>query len=138
MHLALVLATIFALYPVLWVVSLALSSHHAPVPAALPVPTDPSLANLRDVISTGTFGRQLANSLIVSLATAGVGCALAIPAGYALARFDFVGKAGGTAVLMAIRGPGSWSATRRLRCRSRSSSSAARSRRSRRTSRKRP
>ena len=103
MHAALLLATIFALYPVLWVVSLALSSHHVPEPSALPLPVAPSLDNMRGVMGTGSFGRQLANSLIVSLATAGVGCALAIPAGYALARFDFLGKKGGTALLMATQ-----------------------------------
>ncbi|HEU4536857.1 MAG TPA: ABC transporter permease subunit, partial [Polyangiaceae bacterium] len=35
--------------------------------------------------------------------TAAVGCALALPAAYALARFDFVGKRNGTALLLATQ-----------------------------------
>ncbi len=55
--------------------------------------------HLRAVVSTThagpdgavwLFGRQLANSLVVSLATAAVGVLIAIPAAYALARFRFV------------------------------------------------
>jgi arabinogalactan oligomer / maltooligosaccharide transport system permease protein len=109
MHVVLVAAVAFALYPVLWVVSLALSSHHAPSARALPVPEGVSLDNLRAVTLSSApdggwlFGRQLMNSLIVSLATAAVGCLLALPAGYALARFDFVGKKSGTAVMLATQ-----------------------------------
>jgi arabinogalactan oligomer / maltooligosaccharide transport system permease protein len=109
LHVVLVLAVCFALYPVLWVLSLALSSQHAPEARALPLPHAPSLDNFRAVVlSTGKdgtwlFGRQVLNSLIVSLATATVGCALALPAGYALARFDFLGKERGTGVLLSTQ-----------------------------------
>jgi arabinogalactan oligomer/maltooligosaccharide transport system permease protein len=109
-HVVMVLAVCFALYPVLWVVSLALSGSHTPAPTVLPVPEHPSLDNLRAVTGTMSpdgkiwlFGRQLMNSLVVSLVTASVGCLLALPAAYALARFDFVGRRSGTALLLATQ-----------------------------------
>jgi arabinogalactan oligomer / maltooligosaccharide transport system permease protein len=108
-HFALVAAVAFSLYPVLWVVSTALSPSRTPSASALPLPTDPSLKHLREVVlsqngeGTWLFGRQLFNSLVVSLATAAAGCLLALPAGYALARFDFKGKRPGTALLLATQ-----------------------------------
>jgi arabinogalactan oligomer/maltooligosaccharide transport system permease protein len=109
MHVVLVAAVAFALYPVLWVVSLALSSSHAPAARPLPVPTEISLTNLRSVVLSTMpdggwlFGRQLMNSLIVSLATAATGCLLALPAAYALARFEFLGKKTGVGLLLATQ-----------------------------------
>lgn len=108
-HAALVLAVAFALYPVLWVVSLAFSGHRAPVPQVLPVPIDPTISHLRAVVgSSGAdgswlFGRQLANSIVVSLATAAAGVLIAIPTAYALARFEFVGKERGVRALLATQ-----------------------------------
>jgi arabinogalactan oligomer/maltooligosaccharide transport system permease protein len=75
LHAVLLLAVCFALYPVLWVVSLALSpSVHAVVPRAIPLPEAPSLDELScDHFRQGTnlrewlFGRQLLNSILVSV-----------------------------------------------------------------------
>ncbi|MGZ3422569.1 MAG: sugar ABC transporter permease [Polyangiales bacterium] len=108
-HLALITATAAALYPVLWVVSLAFSRAESPTARVLPLPSSPSLANFRAVTATHDaaghwlFGHQLANSLIVSLATAFVGVAIATPAAYALARFRFVGRERGVWMLMATQ-----------------------------------
>jgi arabinogalactan oligomer / maltooligosaccharide transport system permease protein len=108
-HAVLVLAVCFALYPVLWVVSLALSSgDRALTPQVLPIPHQPTLKHLTDVVTSGRpgewlFGRQLANSLVVSVATAAVGVLIAIPAAYALARFRFAGKERGVATLLATQ-----------------------------------
>lgn len=112
-HAALVVAVAFALYPVLWVVSLAFSGERPPEPRVLPVPVDFTLEHLRAVtlaskeLPDGTtrwlFGRQLANSLVVALATAAVGVAIAIPAAYALARFRFAGKERGSRALLATQ-----------------------------------
>ena len=108
-HLALVVATIAALYPVLWVVALALSPGESPAARVLPVPTSPSLEHLRAVVGTHDaagrwlFGWQLFNSLAVSIATAAVGVAIATPAAYALARFRFVGKERGVWLLLATQ-----------------------------------
>jgi arabinogalactan oligomer/maltooligosaccharide transport system permease protein len=112
-HAALVLATAFALYPVLWVVALAFSGERTPTPQVIPLPVHPTLEHLRAVVGAtravpegGTiwiFGRQLANSLVVALATAAVGVGVAIPAAYALARFQFLGKERGVRALLATQ-----------------------------------
>src|SRR5262249_16312244 len=61
-------------------------------------PAQVSLVNFREVIGHTDraghwlFGRQLASSLIVSIAVTLVGVALACSAGYALSRFRFTGR----------------------------------------------
>ena len=111
-HLVLACAVAFALYPVLWVVSLAFSGARPVEASALPVPHQPTLAHLAEVVlahrttaegTTWLFGRQFANSLVVSLATAAVGVIIAVPAAYALARFSFLGKVRGVRALLATQ-----------------------------------
>jgi arabinogalactan oligomer/maltooligosaccharide transport system permease protein len=111
-HFVLVLAVAFALYPVLWVVSLAFSGVRPVGAGILPVPHEPTLAHLEAVVlskrvtadgTTWLFGRQLANSLLVSLSTAAVGVIIAIPTAYALARFQFLGKDRGVRALLATQ-----------------------------------
>lgn len=108
-HLVVGAGVVFAVYPLLWVISVALSpdamSEHA---RALPWPEHPSLSSFVAVLGigegrTGVFARQVANSLLVSLATALVAVAVATPAAYALARFRFVGKGFGMRVLFATQ-----------------------------------
>lgn len=109
-HVFLVLGVAFALYPVLWVVALAFSGTQTPTARVVPLPDAPTLAHLQAVVGATRkannvefwlFGRQLANSLIVSLATAFVGVLIAIPTAYALARFRFLGKDVGVRTLLA-------------------------------------
>ena len=107
-HLMLIAAVAFALYPVLWVVTLALSPTDAPEASAVPFPADPSLEHFEAVLGLAgdggrLFVRQLANSLIIALSTALVAIAVATPAAYALARFDFVGARAGTRALLATQ-----------------------------------
>lgn len=111
-HAALLAATAFSLYPVLWVVSLAFSGSRPPSARVLPVPHDLTIAPMEAVLGTTKkigdatlwlFGRQLASSLLVSLATAAVGVCIAIPAAYALARFQFFGKQRGVRALLATQ-----------------------------------
>jgi arabinogalactan oligomer/maltooligosaccharide transport system permease protein len=112
-HALLVLAVGFALYPVLWVVALAFSGSRPAVPEVLPLPHEPTAKHLEAVISTThklaeggaawLFGRQLANSVIVALATAAAGVIIAVPAAYALARIRFAGKDRGVAALLATQ-----------------------------------
>ncbi len=105
-HTVLLTFVAFAIYPILWVVSLAFSRGGlSSSSGALPVPHDPSFDNFRIVTagSGGIFWLQLGNSLIVSLATAVVAVVIATPAAYALARFDFVGKKAGMGTLLATQ-----------------------------------
>jgi arabinogalactan oligomer / maltooligosaccharide transport system permease protein len=111
-HLVLLLAVSFALYPVLWVVSLAFSGARPPSAQVFPFPNQPTLAHLKAVVTTSKkvggeslwlFGRQLGNSIVIALATAWVGVCIAIPAAYALARFRFLGKERGVRALLATQ-----------------------------------
>jgi arabinogalactan oligomer/maltooligosaccharide transport system permease protein len=109
-HVVLVTATLLAVYPLLWVITLALS----PVPVAearlLPIVSAPSLDNFRRVLgllsgedATALFLRQVANSLLVSLTTAAAAILVATPTAYALARFPFVGSKMGLRALLATQ-----------------------------------
>ena len=111
-HVLLVAACAFAVYPLLWVITLAISpAGSASEARLLPLVTSPSLDNFRTVTGWGTagaegtwlFARQLANSLVVSLATAFVAILVATPAAYALARFPFVGSKSGLRALLATQ-----------------------------------
>ncbi len=109
-HLLLVLAVIFAVYPVLWLVTLALSPTSSQARAViLPIPDSLSLGNMKLLVGGGTPGgvalflRQLGNSIIVSTATAIVSVVVALPASYALARMRFVGKNASVRTLLATQ-----------------------------------
>jgi arabinogalactan oligomer / maltooligosaccharide transport system permease protein len=102
-HALILLAVAFALYPVLWVLSTAFSSGVAPERRVLPLPRHPTLQHLVDVVSAPHFGVQVMNSLVVSLSTAALGVAIALPAAYALSRFAFVGKQNGVRLLLATQ-----------------------------------
>lgn len=97
-HLGLLLFTMATLYPILWVVKIALTPSQSFAMGASPFPTQVSLQNFADVIGTTDsdgswlFGRQLFNSIVVSVATSAVGLVLSTSAGYALSRWDFPGR----------------------------------------------
>ena len=108
-HFLLLVAVVAALYPVLWVVSLALSPGDAPEPRVIPIPSSVSLENFTEVAGrtdddgTWLFGIQLMNSLVISAFTAIVAIAIATPAAYAMSRFDFAGKVGATRTVLATQ-----------------------------------
>ena len=96
-HAALVLITIVTLYPVLWVLKMALEPSQSFSMGLSPLPSEVSLENFKAVVSTSDaqgalFPRQLWNSLIVSLATSILGVSLAATAAYAMSRWVFPGK----------------------------------------------
>lgn len=110
---ALVVASAATLYPVLWVVKMALTEAQGFTLGLDPLPAEPSLQNFRDVLGTRDgqgrwlFGWQLFNSVAVSAATTVVGVALACTAGYAFSRFRFPGRdAGMRAFLISQMFPG--------------------------------
>ncbi|MFT7519515.1 MAG: arabinogalactan oligomer/maltooligosaccharide transport system permease protein, partial [Kiritimatiellia bacterium] len=111
-HAALFVITLVTIYPVLWVMRMALSP-------AQSFSTDPTLmtgawtlSNFSDVIftfegATWLFGWQVFNSLVVSLATAILGLTLSTTAAYALSRWGFPGRdAGMNAFLVTQMFPG--------------------------------
>jgi len=108
-HAALSVAVVFALYPVLWVVSLAFSPGDAPHTSAIPWPAQWSLEHVAAVVGRTDdqgrwlFLRQLGNSLVVSATTALVAVAIATPAAYAISRFRFVGQRATMGALLATQ-----------------------------------
>jgi arabinogalactan oligomer/maltooligosaccharide transport system permease protein len=105
-HAGLMLTCMATLYPVLWVVKMALSPSDSLTLTVNPFPESITLEHFREVL-LGTdasgrwlFGRQLLSSLVVSGATTVVGLALAVSAAYALSRFRFPGKEGGMQTLL--------------------------------------
>lgn len=112
-HVVLCAVAVVVLYPVLWVVRMALSPSQAFASGLSPIPTEVTLQNFKDVVGhtdlagTWVFGHQLLNSLVVSAATAVVGVGLATSAAYAFARFKFPGaKLGMGALLVTQMFPG--------------------------------
>ncbi len=101
LHAFLAVACVAALYPVLWVVKLALSPTQSLSLSVSPIPDAVTLDHFRDVLgSTDTqgrwlFGRQLLSSVLVSGLTTVVGLGLAVTAAYALSRYRFPGKDAG-------------------------------------------
>ena len=106
MHVLLVLATLYAIYPVLWVLSIAFSGKQslaiADVPpdptfwdrlrAVIPWPAEVSFSNFTAVFADQPFATWVLNSAIVSVATTVVGVFLACTAAYAFSRFRFPGR----------------------------------------------
>jgi len=97
-HVFLVVTSVVVLYPVLWVVRMALTDSQSFAMGLSPIPSDPSLQNFVDVVSRAdpngrwVFGHQLANSVVISLSTALTGVLLATSAAYAFSRFTFPGR----------------------------------------------
>jgi len=112
-HAGLLLITFATLYPVLWVIKMALTDSQAFSLSVNPIPWPITLRNFQDVVTTTDmeghwlFGRQLLNSVVVSAATTVVGMILACTAGYAFSRFEFPGnKAGLKGMLVTQMFPG--------------------------------
>lgn len=101
LHAGLVVLCAATLYPVLWVVKLALSPTQTLELSANPLPAEVTLDHFREVLGSTDqqgrwlFGRQLLSSLVVSGATTLVGLSLAVTAAYALSRFRFPGREAG-------------------------------------------
>jgi arabinogalactan oligomer/maltooligosaccharide transport system permease protein len=104
-HAGLLLFTVATLYPVAWVVKMALAPGQSFAGGASPIPTEVTLQNFADVALASDargwlFGRQLFNSVVVSTATALVGLGLSTTAAYALSRWDFPGRDRGMAAFL--------------------------------------
>jgi len=109
LHVFLVCFTMLAIYPILWVVTVAFSGGQTlafvelpPDPgffdrlrAIIPWPETISMSNFVDVLTDQPFARWLVNSAIVAAATTVVGVFMASTAGYAFSRFRFPGRRAG-------------------------------------------
>lgn len=97
----LVLACAAALYPVLWVLKMALTPSQAFSMDPGLLPNAVTLDNFVAVVSTTDatggwlFGRQLFNSVVVAVLTSAVGIGLSCTAAYSMSRFAFPGRDAG-------------------------------------------
>jgi arabinogalactan oligomer / maltooligosaccharide transport system permease protein len=109
LHVFLVMFSIVAIYPVLWVFTVAFSGQQnlafvelPPDPgffdrfrAIMPWPSNFSLQNFTDVLTQQPFLRWMLNSAIVAGLTTVLGVFLACTAAYAFSRFNFPGRRAG-------------------------------------------
>jgi arabinogalactan oligomer / maltooligosaccharide transport system permease protein len=121
LHVLLVIFTLFTLYPILWVITIAFSGQQSlaittlpedptmmeRVRAVVPWPESWSFSNFSSVMTEQPFGHWLLNSAVISLSTTVVGVFLACTAAYAFSRFKFTGqRAGMMAFLVSQMFPG--------------------------------
>lgn len=92
-HLAMVIASLVWLIPMLWMLSLSLSDNKALTKETQTlIPQGFTLENLLGVFSVGLTSRWFLNSAIVSILTTVLTVLLCAMAGYAFAKFSFRGK----------------------------------------------
>ena len=105
-HLGLICTTIAVLYPVLWVLGMALRPGQAFSLDINPFPAQITFDHFAAVIGTTTadgqwlFGQQLFNSLLVAAITSTIGIILATTAGYAMSRWAFPGRDTGLRIFL--------------------------------------
>ena len=106
LHVVLVLFTLFTIYPILWVVTIAFSGRQNLAIATLPAeptamdrlraitpwPEQWSASNFISVMTDQPFAQWMLNSAIIALGTTVVGVFLACTAAYAFSRFKFPGQ----------------------------------------------
>jgi arabinogalactan oligomer/maltooligosaccharide transport system permease protein len=106
LHLTVAAACAVVLYPIVWVVKLAVSPAQAMALSINPLPREVTAQHFTDVLMSTDlqgrwlFGRQLFASLFVSTTSTLVGLALAVTAAYALSRFKFPGREPSMQVLL--------------------------------------
>ncbi len=84
---------LFALYPVVQIVTIALRPGDQLLSTSLsPIPAGATLANFRILLTETSFLRWVGNSALIAFAVTLTGVALASTAGYALSRFRFLGR----------------------------------------------
>ncbi len=92
-YFVLAIFTLFSLYPITRIVTIALRPGDQLLSSSLAfIPAGATLANFRILVTETPFLRWLANSTAIALAVTLTGVALASTAGYALSRFRFLGR----------------------------------------------
>ena len=82
---------IYALFPVLWIVSLSFKSSATLADGNL-IPREWSLENYENIFATTEFTRALINSIGIAIIATAIAVVFGTMAAYAIARLDFPGK----------------------------------------------
>lgn len=94
LHATLMLATLIALFPVVWVFLSSIKPAAYIKSSEISLINHPTLENYRKVLFDTQFPTWFLNSIIVAAFTMVIGIAMSASAGYALSRFNFPGKRG--------------------------------------------
>jgi multiple sugar transport system permease protein len=86
-----IVVIIYALFPVLWILSLSLKPT-ATVKDGKLIPSSVTLDNYRNIFRGDLFGPALRNSIGIGLITTVIAVVIGAMAAYAIARLDFPGK----------------------------------------------
>jgi multiple sugar transport system permease protein len=86
-----VVVVVYALVPVLWILSLSLKTTDTLTDGNF-VPREWTLENYRNILATDQFVRALINSIGIALISTLIAVVLGTMAAYAVARLDFPGK----------------------------------------------
>ncbi|MEV7552731.1 carbohydrate ABC transporter permease [Amycolatopsis sp. NPDC089917] len=86
-----ILVLVFALFPVLWVVSLSFKTKETLNDGSF-IPTEWTWQNYADIFETTEFIRALVNSIGIAIIATVIAVVLGTMAAYAIARLDFPGK----------------------------------------------
>jgi multiple sugar transport system permease protein len=86
-----VLVLVYALFPVLWILSLSLKPTSTVKDGKL-IPSEVTFDNYLDIFRGGLFGPALRNSIGIGLITTAIAVVIGAMAAYAVARLDFPGK----------------------------------------------
>ncbi|HWS37725.1 MAG TPA: sugar ABC transporter permease [Actinoplanes sp.] len=92
LHATLILASLIAVGPILWVVLSSFKPGYAVQSTELTLVKDPTLANYEYVLFETNFPAWFLNSVIVAALTMLIGIFLSATTGYALSRFNFPGR----------------------------------------------
>lgn len=107
-HIALLIVTAIVLFPVVWIVSLALDPRNITTPTSLTlIPRGASLDSFRRVLTGDltngmSFATLAQNSLIISIGTSIFVMIFSVTAAYAFARFRFPGRKWGQFAFIAV------------------------------------
>ncbi|MGC5052548.1 sugar ABC transporter permease [Micromonospora sp. DT48] len=92
LHGTLVIASLIALGPIVWVLLASFKPGYAVQSSELTLVKDPTLANYSYVLFDTNFPRWLLNSVIVAAFTMLIGIFFSATTGYAVSRFNFPGR----------------------------------------------
>ncbi|WP_348650298.1 sugar ABC transporter permease [Verrucosispora sp. WMMA2044] len=92
LHGTLLVASVIAIGPIVWVLLSSLKPGYAIQSSELTLFRDTTLANYAYVLTETNFPRWFLNSVIVAAFTMGIGIFLSATTGYAVSRFNFPGR----------------------------------------------
>ncbi|MEV4413337.1 sugar ABC transporter permease [Catellatospora sp. NPDC049609] len=92
LHATLIVASLIAVFPIVWVLLSSFKPGHAVQSSELTLVKEPTLANYSYVLFDTSFPTWMVNSVVIALCTMLIGILMSATTGYALSRFNFPGR----------------------------------------------